>query len=108
MLGRLTSTAGARVRSGGEATFPGRSITRGKTISSSATCRWYGSRLTRCERITRRGASPQIKDLILYCNSSTEASHVFFALKYLLGYPKVRIYTGAWSEWAERMELPIE
>ena len=54
-----------------------------------------------------RGITPD-QDLILYCNSSTEASHVFFALKYLLGYPKVRIYTGAWSEWAERMELPIE
>ena len=54
-----------------------------------------------------RGITPD-QDLILYCNSSTEASHVFFALKYLLGYPKVRIYTGAWSEWAERIELPIE
>ncbi len=50
----------------------------------------------------------QDQDIILYCNSSTEASHVFFTLKYLLGYPKVRIYTGAWSEWAERMDLPIE
>jgi 3-mercaptopyruvate sulfurtransferase SseA len=33
---------------------------------------------------------------------------VFFALSYLLGYPDVRIYTGAWTEWAEREELPIE
>lgn len=48
------------------------------------------------------------RDIILYCNSSTEASHLFFALRYLLGYPRVRIYTGAWSEWAEREELPIE
>jgi thiosulfate/3-mercaptopyruvate sulfurtransferase len=46
--------------------------------------------------------------LILYCNSTTEASHVFFALKFLLGYPDVRIYTGAWTEWAEREELPVE
>jgi len=48
------------------------------------------------------------RDIVVYCNSSTEASHVFFALKYLLGYPRVRIYTGAWSQWAEREELPIE
>jgi thiosulfate/3-mercaptopyruvate sulfurtransferase len=54
-----------------------------------------------------QGITPD-KDIIVYCNSSTEASHVFFALRYLLGYPKVRIYTGAWSEWAERMDLPIE
>lgn len=53
------------------------------------------------------GITPD-KDIIVYCNSSTEASHVFFALRYLLGYPRVRIYTGAWSQWAEREELPIE
>ncbi len=50
----------------------------------------------------------QDRDIIVYCNTSTEASHVFFALRYLLGYPRVRIYVGAWSEWAEREELPIE
>ncbi|MGH7703309.1 MAG: sulfurtransferase [Gemmatimonadales bacterium] len=54
-----------------------------------------------------QGISPD-RDVVVYCNTSTEASHVFFALRYLLGYPRVRIYTGAWSEWAEREELPIE
>ena len=54
-----------------------------------------------------QGITPD-RRLILYCNSTTEASHVFFALKFLLGYPDVRIYTGAWTEWAEREELPIE
>lgn len=48
------------------------------------------------------------RDIILYCNSGTEASHVYFALKYLLGYPRVRIYTGSWTQWAEREELPVE
>jgi thiosulfate/3-mercaptopyruvate sulfurtransferase len=48
------------------------------------------------------------RDIILYCNSGTEASHVFFALRYLLGYPRVRIYTGSWTQWAERAELPVE
>ncbi len=54
-----------------------------------------------------QGITPD-RDIILYCNSSTEASHVFFALHYLLGYPKVRIFTGAWTQWAEREELPVE
>jgi thiosulfate/3-mercaptopyruvate sulfurtransferase len=54
-----------------------------------------------------QGITPD-KRIILYCNSTTEASHVFFALSYLLGYPDVRIYTGAWTEWAERTDLPIE
>lgn len=54
-----------------------------------------------------QGITPD-KDIILYCNSTTEASHVYFALHNLLRYPRVRIYTGSWTEWAEREELPIE
>jgi len=58
-------------------------------------------------RYTAEGIVPD-RDIILYCNSATEASHVFFVLKYLLGYPRVRIYAGSWTEWAGRSELPIE
>ena len=54
-----------------------------------------------------QGITPD-KSIIAYCNSTTEASHVHFTLRYLLGYPRVRIYVGSWTEWAERAELPIE
>ncbi len=54
-----------------------------------------------------QGITPD-KDIILYCNSGTEASHVWFALSALLGYPRVRIFTGSWTQWAEREELPVE
>lgn len=54
-----------------------------------------------------QGITPD-RDVILYCNTTTEASHLFFALKFLLQYPRVRIYTGSWTEWAERSELPVE
>ena len=40
-----------------------------------------------------QGITPD-KDIIAYCNSATEASHVHFTLRYLLGYPRVRIYVG--------------
>jgi thiosulfate/3-mercaptopyruvate sulfurtransferase len=53
------------------------------------------------------GITPD-KNIIVYCNSAIEASHVHFTLRYLLAYPRVRIYVGSWTEWAERAELPIE
>ncbi len=54
-----------------------------------------------------QGITPD-KQIIAYCNSATEASHVHFTLRYLLGYPRVRVYVGSWTEWAEREELPLE
>jgi thiosulfate/3-mercaptopyruvate sulfurtransferase len=54
-----------------------------------------------------QGITPD-RDIIAYCNSASEASHVHFTLRYLLGYPRVRIYVGSWTEWAERAELPIQ
>jgi thiosulfate/3-mercaptopyruvate sulfurtransferase len=54
-----------------------------------------------------QGITPD-KEIIAYCNSATEASHVHFTLRYLLGYPRVRVYAGSWTEWAEREDLPME
>jgi thiosulfate/3-mercaptopyruvate sulfurtransferase len=53
------------------------------------------------------GITPD-KEIIAYCNGGLESSHVYFTLRALLGYPRVRVYDGSWTEWAEREELPIE
>ena len=38
------------------------------------------------------------KALITYCTIGNRASEAWFALKYLLGYPDVRVYYGSWVE----------
>ncbi len=53
------------------------------------------------------GITPD-KDIIVYCNTGTEASHLYFALAQVLDYPRVRVYVPSWTEWSEREDLPIE
>lgn len=54
-----------------------------------------------------QGITPD-KEIIAYCNGGLESSHVHFTLRYLLGYPRVRVYDGSFTEWSEREELPVE
>ena len=56
--------------------------------------------------VAAQGITPD-KDIIAYCNSATEASHVLFTLRYLLGFSRVRVYVGSWTEWAENAALPV-
>lgn len=55
------------------------------------------------------GITPD-KDIICYCGTSREGSLLFFYLKHVAGYPKVRLYEGAWKEyvWLEGKSLPAE
>ncbi len=52
------------------------------------------------------GVKPE-KDVIVYCRIGERASHTWLVLQELLGYPKVRVYDGSWTEWAEHHDLPI-
>jgi thiosulfate/3-mercaptopyruvate sulfurtransferase len=48
------------------------------------------------------------KGVITYCTIGNRASQAWFALKYVLGYPDVRVYYGSWVEWGKRTDTPIE
>lgn len=52
------------------------------------------------------GVSPD-KEVIAYCQGGYRGAHAYLALR-LLGYPRVRNYIGAWKEWGDRLDLPIE
>jgi len=55
------------------------------------------------------GITPD-KNIICYCGTSREGSLLFFTLKHVLGYPKVRLYEGSWKEyvWLNNKSLPAE
>ncbi|MDQ3214324.1 MAG: sulfurtransferase [Acidobacteriota bacterium] len=48
------------------------------------------------------------EETIAYCRIGERSSHTWFALKYLLGFEKVRNYDGSWTEWGNSVGVPIE
>ncbi len=58
------------------------------------------------ELLATRGVTPD-KEVIVYCQTHHRSAHTYWVLRYL-GYPRVRGYPGAWSEWGNDPGLPVE
>lgn len=52
------------------------------------------------------GATPD-KEIVVYCQTGIKASVVYIALKEIAGLPKVKLYAGAYAEWASLAENPL-
>jgi thiosulfate/3-mercaptopyruvate sulfurtransferase len=55
----------------------------------------------------KQGVTPD-KKIIVYCGQGQMASFAYFSLKHRLGFPKVKVYDGGFSEWSAREDLPVE
>ena len=42
------------------------------------------------------------------CQTAVRATHTWFVLSDLLGYPDVKVYDGSWTEYGNRADSPIE
>jgi thiosulfate/3-mercaptopyruvate sulfurtransferase len=55
-----------------------------------------------------KGISDSNEEIVAYCRIGERSSHSWFALKYILGYDKVRNYDGSWTEWGNLIGNPIK
>jgi thiosulfate/3-mercaptopyruvate sulfurtransferase len=54
-----------------------------------------------------RGVVPE-RSVVTYCTIGARASEAALILRYLLGYPEVRVYDGSWAQWGTQAMTPIE
>jgi thiosulfate/3-mercaptopyruvate sulfurtransferase len=53
------------------------------------------------------GVTPD-KQVIVYCGQGQQAAHTYFTLKHILGFPRVNLFDGSFSEWSNHDELPVQ
>jgi thiosulfate/3-mercaptopyruvate sulfurtransferase len=60
------------------------------------------------EKLFGESGAKKDKEIVVYCRAGREASHLYFTLKYVLGFPRIRLYRGSWVEWSADRTLPVK
>lgn len=60
------------------------------------------------EKIFEAAGISSDKEIFLYCETSVRAGIIYAALTTILEYKKVKVYDGAFSEWAADSSKPVE
>ena len=102
---QFAGTAGAQMRRGH---IPGavNHFWHDDLVTTGSTTVWKPVETLRATYLAQ-GITPD-KYVILYCNTGTEASHAYFTLKFLLGYPDVSVYVPSFTQWAGNVDWPVE
>ena len=102
---QFSGTAGAQMRRGH---IPGAvsHFWHDDLVTTGSTTVWKPVETLRASYLAQ-GITPD-KYIVIYCNTGTEASHAYFALKFLLGYPDVQVYVPSFTQWAENADWPLE
>lgn len=58
------------------------------------------------EMLASRGVTPD-REIIAYCQTHHRSSHTWVVLKHL-GYEHIKGYPGAWSDWGNQPDTPVE
>jgi thiosulfate/3-mercaptopyruvate sulfurtransferase len=59
------------------------------------------------EKLFAESGITKDKEIVVYCRTGREASHLYFTLKYVLAFPAVRLYRGSWVEWSADRNMPV-
>jgi thiosulfate/3-mercaptopyruvate sulfurtransferase len=60
------------------------------------------------EKLFAESGVTKDREVIVHCRTGKEASHLYFTLKYVLGFPHVRLYRGSWVEWSADKNMPVK